>query len=340
MSIFAIQKLPLFKNILVTGGTGFLGSYIIRELVEKGYAVRAIRRNDKVPSWLPPSAFEGVEWIEGDILDVISLEDAMIGIDAVIHAAAKVSFSGKDRAAMYQVNVDGTANVMNMALEAGIGRMVYISSVAAIGRIASGDLVNEERKWEENKLNTHYAISKHKAEMEVWRAMGEGLNAVILNPSTILGFGDWHSGSPALFRNVYEGFPWYSPGINGFVDVEDVARATVLLMESSISDERYIINGDNWTFRQLLETIADSLHKQRPSKEATPMLAGIAWRMEKARSMVSSRKPLLTRESARVAQSRTRFDHTKLLGALPGFSFTPLAETIRKAAESYLGSTR
>lgn len=324
------------NKILITGGTGFLGSYIIAELVRKNYQVRAIRRGNKLPLHTDPAILQKVEWVEGDILDVMSLEDAMQGVDTVIHSAAIVSFAAADKQQMMQVNVDGTANVVNMALEAGISRLVYISSVAAVGRDAAGGSVDESRKWQESSTSTQYAISKHKAEMEVWRAIGEGLNGVILNPSTILGFGDWQSGSSALFRNVYNGFPWYSPGLNGFVDVEDVARATVLLMESEISEERFIVNGDNWTFKRLFETMADHLQKKRPTKETTHFLASIAWRMEKIKSMLTGRKPVLTRESARVAFSKTRFDSHKLLEALPGFNYTPLDETIRKAAARYL----
>ncbi|MET0635595.1 MAG: NAD-dependent epimerase/dehydratase family protein [Chitinophagaceae bacterium] len=328
------------KNILVTGGTGFLGSYILKELREKNYSVRALRRGNQLPAHLPASAFDGVEWVSGDILDVLSLEDAMEGMDTVIHSAAVVSFDARERRQMMQVNVDGTANVANMAMEAGISRFVYISSVAALGRTAYGESVSEEKKWEESKLNTHYAISKHKAEMEIWRAIGEGLDAVILNPSTILGYGDWHTGSSSLFRNIYNEFPWYSPGLNGFVDVEDVARAAVQLMESGITEERFIINGDNWTFRQLFETMADHLHKKRPARQTTPLLAGIAWRLEKIKSLFSNKKPLLTRETARIALSNTRFQNDKLLKALPGFSFTPIEESIRKASEKYLANLK
>ncbi|RZM11521.1 MAG: SDR family NAD(P)-dependent oxidoreductase, partial [Pedobacter sp.] len=207
--------------ILVTGGTGFLGSYIIKELIEKGYQVRALRRSSHLPSYIPAAIFDKVDWVEGDILDVVSLDEAMDGIDTVIHSAAIVSFSKKERSKMYQVNVNGTANVVNLALENNIKKLVHISSVAAIGRTADGQQVDETKKWEESKVNTHYARSKYKAEMEVWRGMGEGLEAVVLNPATIIGYGDWHSGSSAIFKNVYHEFPWYTGGLNGFVDVED-----------------------------------------------------------------------------------------------------------------------
>jgi dihydroflavonol-4-reductase len=324
------------KKILVTGGTGFLGSYIIKQLIEKGYAVRAIRRNNKLPHWIPKEIFDKVEWIEGDVLDVVALEEAMEGVDTVIHSAAVVAFVKKERKKMYQVNTEGTANVVDIMLEKNVRRLIHISSVAALGRTTTGGHVNEEKKWEESKINTHYAISKFKAELQVWRGMGEGLEAVIVNPSTILGYGDWNSGSCSIFKNIYKGFKWYTSGINGFVDVEDVARATILLMESNITEQRFIVNGDTWPFKKLQETIADSFGKKRPSKEATPFLLGIAWRIERLKSLFTGHVPLLTKESARVGISRTWFENDKLLKALPGFSFTPLEETIKKACEKYM----
>jgi len=322
--------------ILVTGGTGFLGSYIIKLLVEKGYAVRAIRRSHTLPSWIAKDIWDKTEWVDGDVLDVVALEDAMEGVDAIIHSAAVVSFVKKDRKKMYQVNVEGTANVVNMALEKKVRRLVHISSVAAVGRKTGGGHVNEERKWEESKINTHYAISKYKAELQVWRGISEGLEAVIANPSTILGYGDWHSSSCAIFKNVYEGFKWYTPGINGFVDVEDVARAAVLLMESTISEQRFIVNGDTWTFKKLQDTIADNFGKKGPAKKTTPFLLGLAWRLEKVKSFFTGRRPLLTKESARVAQSQTYFENDKILKTFPGFTFTPLEESIQKACKKYV----
>lgn len=322
-------------KILITGGTGFLGAYIIRALVEKGHRVRAIRRSHKLPAFISKEIIAKAEWVEGDVLDVVSLEEAMEGIDTVIHAAAVVSFSGKDRKHMYQVNVEGTANVVNTALEKNIRRFVHISSIAAIGRKEDGGHVNEEKKWEESRVNTHYAKSKYKAELEVWRGISEGLNAVILNPSTILGYGDWNAGSSAIFRNVYNEFKWYTSGLNGFVDVEDVAAAAVLLMESNIREERFIINGDHWPFRKLMDVIAENFQKKKPVKEATPFLLNIAWRIEKMKSAFTGKRPLLTKESAKVAVSKTYFDNAKFLQAFPQFTFTPLEQTIRGACARY-----
>lgn len=308
--------------------------------MEKGYTVKALRRHKTLPFWINKKVFENVQWLEADILDIISLEDAMENTDVVIHSAAIVSFIRKDRKEMYHTNIDGTANVVNAALEKKVRKLVHISSVAAVGRTASGGHVNEEKKWEDAKINTHYAISKHKSELQVWRGFGEGLETVILNPSTILGFGDWNTGSSAIFKNVFEEFKWYAPGTNGFVDVEDVARAAVLLMESPVSGERFIVNGDNWPFKRIQDTIAENFGKKKPTRKTNTTLLGIAWRLEKIKSWFTGRRPLLTKESARVAVSKTYFDNDKLRESLPGFSFTPLEKTIQNACEKYAELTR
>ena len=320
--------------VLVTGGTGFLGAYIISQLMENGYAVRAIHRNGPMPFFLPDAIREKVEWVRCDIRDPLGLEDAMAGVDAVIHAAAKVSFLKKERREMYSVNIDGTAHVVNAALTRQVPRFVHVSSVSALGRTNGGE-VSEEKSWEDSKYNTNYAISKFYGEMEVWRGIGEGLQGVIVNPSTILGYGDWNHSSCALFRNAFREFPWYTEGINGFVDVTDTAKAIVRLLATDISGQRFILNGDNWSFRQLFTTIAREFGKKPPSREATPFLAGIAWRVEKIKSFLNGKPSLLTRESARVATSSTFFDNSKILRQLPDFRFTPLEETIRAACQAY-----
>jgi nucleoside-diphosphate-sugar epimerase len=323
-------------RVLVTGGTGFLGAYIIQELVTRGWTVRAIRRGVTQPPFIPATIWEKVEWVGGDVLDVVGLEEAMEGMDAVVHSAAKLSFSRADRREVYHTNIEGTANVVNIALERNIRRLVHVSSVAALGRTGNGETVNEKKPWEESKWNTRYATSKFRGEIEVWRAIGEGLPAVIVNPSTILGFGDWDHSSCTLFRSAWQEFPWYTEGVNGFVDVNDTARAIAVLLESDLVGERYILNGDNWSFRLLFETMAAGFGKKPPSREATPFLAAIAWRRESIKSLFSGKSSILTRESARVAQSMTYFDNSKLLAALPDFQFTPLERTIKLACTDYL----
>jgi dihydroflavonol-4-reductase len=322
--------------IFVTGGTGFIGSYILKNLVEKGHAVRAIRRSNKLPFYIPAEILQKVEWIDGDILDIISLHDAMQGVDAVIHSAAIVSFSKKERQQMLTVNVEGTANVVNAAVENKIKRFLHVSSVAALGRTTKPEMVTEQKKWEENKNNTNYAISKHHAELHVWRGFAEGLEGVVINPSTVLGYGDWNRSSCAVFKNVYKGFPWYTKGINGFVGVEDVAEAAVRLVLSDITQKKFIVNADNWSFQQLFNTIADGFHKKHPHKEAGKIMGAMAWRWEALKQAATGKKALLTKETARVAHSKTSFDNAALLKALPDFQFTPLQAVIDDACKKYM----
>lgn len=326
--------------VLVTGGTGFLGAYIIGTLVERGIPVRAIRRSAKTPFFIPEAIWERVEWVESDILDVVGLEEAMEGCWGVIHAAAVVSFHKRDHAHMHRVNIEGTKNVVNLAIERGIRRFVHISSVAAVGRTTAGALVTEEKKWEDSGNNTQYAISKHHAELEVWRGFSEELSGVILNPSTILGYGDWHQSSCALFKNVYKSFPWYTEGVNGFVGVEDVAAVTTDLLLSDITEKRFIVNAENWSFKDLFYTMADGFGKARPYRKATPFLGEVAWRLEALKHLFTKGDPLLTPESARVAHSKTLFDNSAILQALPHFSFTPLNEVIQKSCEKYKAAVR
>lgn len=320
---------------MVTGGTGFLGAYIIKELVQQGYSVRAIRRQNKSPFFIASDVLNSVEWVDSDVLDIVSLDEAMQGVDGVIHAAGKVSFRASDRSEMFRVNIEGTANVVNVALENNIQKLVHLSSISAIGRTKDGDTVTETKKWESSKLHTHYAVSKYHAELQVWRGMGEGLNVSIANPSTVLGYGDWNTSSCAIFKNAYKEFPWYTSGTNGFVDVEDVARAVVELLKLEKGGERYILNGENWAFKKLFDTIATGFSKKHPYKKATPFLGELAWRMEKLRSYFSGKAPLLTKETAKISHTVTYFDNSKILSTLPGFRFTPLTETIESACRLY-----
>ena len=326
--------------VLVTGGTGFLGAYIIKYLVEHHIPVRAIRRTPRTPFFISDTIWNQVEWVEGDILDIVSLQDAMEGVAHVIHSAAVVSFSRQDRQQMYQTNIQGTENVVNVALENNITRFVHVSSVAALGRTSKSEEVTEEKKWQPAATNTHYAITKHQSELEVWRAFAEGLPGAIINPSTILGYGNWHQSSSAIFKNVYKEFPWYTEGINGFVGVEDVAAAAVQLLFSEVAEKRFIINADNWSFQDLFNTIAKGFDKRKPYRKATPFLGELAWRLEKLKYLFADGQPLLTKESARVAHSKTRFKNTALLQELPSFQYKPLEEVITNACENYKEAMR
>lgn len=322
--------------VFITGGTGFIGSYIIKQLVEAGQPVLALRRSATLPQHIDAAVWEKVQWLDGDVLDVVALADAMQQCSAVIHAAAVVSFHKKDVARMQQVNVEGTANVVNAALESGtVQRMVHISSVAALGRTKEGITKDETTEWKDGSNNTAYARSKHAAELEVWRGLAEGLEGIILNPSTVLGYGNWHQSSCAIFKNAYKEFPWYTDGVNGFVGVQDVAAAAVAALNNDINGERFIVNAENRPFKWVFDQIASGFGKKAPHKKASAFMGEVAWRLEAAKHLLGGPSPLLTAETAKVARSKTSFNNSKLLHALPRFTYQPLEEIIRASCAQY-----
>jgi dihydroflavonol-4-reductase len=262
--------------ILVTGASGLVGSHLVTQLVKAGKQVKALYR-----SAIPVVEGGGqVTWIKGDILDIVSLEEAMVDTQQVYHCAAIVSFNPKKKDILFHTNVEGTANVVNACLDAGIQKLVFVSSVAALGRIREDAPINETMNWSEETSNSEYGKTKYFAEMEVWRGIGEGLDAVIVNPVIILGAGNWDSGSSGLFKSAYDEFPWYTEGTSGFVDVADVVKAMMLLMESNVSAERFILCAENLTYREVFTQMANNFNKKPPHKKVTHLLATIVWRME------------------------------------------------------------
>ena len=323
------------KKTLVTGASGLLGVYLIRELLKTNEPVIAIYRS-KIPPQLSPEEQAQVNWIQGDILDVMFLAEVMEDCDKVYHCAGLVSFSPKRIKDLFKINVDGTANVVNACLAAGVSKLIHVSSVASLGRKRNGQTVTENVKWDDNANPSVYGKTKYLGELEVWRGIAEGLNAVIVNPVIILGKGDWHSGSGATFKNAYNEFPWFTEGSSGFVDGEDVAKAMVMLMDSEITAERFILSAENWTYRGLFTAMAKGFGKKPPSRKVTPWLATLVWRLEAIKGWITGQDPLLTKETAETAQQTVKFDNTKILKTLQGFSFKPLQQTIEESCSYYL----
>lgn len=330
--------------IFVTGGTGLLGAYLLLDLTRKGNKVRALRREDsslrvvenifRYNDNRAEELLKQIEWVNGDICDIYSLEDALEGIEFVYHCAAMVSFNPKDRDKMMRVNIEGTANVVNASLLKGVKKLCHVSSIAALGRAEQEKVVTEETTWKSSKQNSNYAISKYGGEREVWRGTEEGLNAVIVNPSIIIGMGDPSKGSSKLIATV-DGFSlFYSNGINGFVDVRDVVRAMILLMESPIINERFIVNGDNYSYRRLFELIALNLNKPKPRFALPNLLLATWWRIEKLRGLITGSTPIITKETARTSRHQYHYSGEKLKQKT-GFNYTSPEETVAEACRIY-----
>lgn len=330
--------------ILVTGATGLLGSHLVYRLLKQNEKVRAtyrhnsdresVRRTIEYYENDTEPLLEHLEWIEADLTDVVALGEAFKGIKKVYHCAAIVSFDPKDARKLLHLNPLITGNVVNAALEEGVDKMVHVSSVAALGRKVEGEYIDESAEWISAKNNSVYALSKYRAELEIWRGIQEGLNAVIVNPCIILGPGRWEEGSSAIFGKIAKGFRFYTEGVNAYVDVRDVAEIMVKLMESPVSGERFVVAAENISYKDIFEKMAASLGVKAPSVKVSPFLAGIVWRLEKLRTSLTGSKPVITKETARTAQKIYYYDNSRIRKKL-SFEFRPIDETIGDMASFY-----
>lgn len=325
------------KTVLVTGGTGFLGAYLLRTLLEAGYHnIRAIKRSNSDMDLVAP--FEKhIDWINCDLLDQPYLEDACDGVHQIYHCGAMVSFNPDKRDAMLRTNVEGTSNLVNAALHHNVEKLVFASSVAAIGRPKNVKFISENTKWEPSRLNTNYAISKYLSEQEVWRGMAEGLKIAVVNPSVILGSGFWQGHSQFFFRLADKSFPFYPSGSTGLVDVRDVAKFMMLLMESDIEGQRFILSAENWTLKALQTAIANFMGKKPPSIRTNHLINQLAWRIEKLRAFISGSQPILTKETARTAFNTFHYENQKSI-QLFDFQYTPIRQTIEETCLQYLNA--
>jgi dihydroflavonol-4-reductase len=315
--------------ILVTGATGFLGSELAMQLAGQGVRIRCTRRvNSIIPDILLPYQ---VQWVDADMMDIFALEDALKGITQVYHCAAWVSLKQADKKQMINTNVTGTANLVNLCMLHHI-RLVHVSSVAAIGLAKPGDLITENHHLDQATETDGYAISKLESEMEVWRGIAEGLDAVIVNPAIIIGANAGTSGSGQLFETVRKGLKFYTAGSSGFVDVEDVAKCMIALMNSELHAERYIISAENRDFKQITAEIADSFNIKPPATFASAWMMGFAWRGAAIIGALTGKSPAIDKVSAQAATMIRNYDNSKIKKAV-GVAFKPISDSIREVCE-------
>lgn len=308
--------------IFITGATGMIGAHIAFQLVAAGKPVRALKRKnsstddtEKIFRFYSDNAealFRKIEWVEGDVLDVISLEEAMIDIKHVYHCAAVVSFVPRERDYMIKVNAEGTANIVNVALNAGVEKFCHVSSVAALGRTHDLKNISEETWWKNDPANSWYAISKYTAEREAWRAAEEGMNVIVANPSVVIGPGNATRSSNAIFEMAKKGFSWYTTGAGGFVDARDVADACIKLMESDVVNQRFVLNAKNLTYRQFADMILKRFGHQPSHRKVGAFMLWWMCRLEKVASWISGKAPRITKESAASAREQLSFTGEKI----------------------------
>lgn len=317
--------------VFVTGATGLLGSFICRNLLNKGYKVRAVKRNSSKMTLLEDIA-DRIEWVIGDMDDSTFLEESLQGVEAIIHGAAIISFDKRFEKAMYKTNVQGTADLVNAALKAEVKTFVHISSVAAIGRKKGQNQLSEKDKWEGTEYDSIYARSKHLSELEVWRGAQEGLEVKIVNPSVILGPGLWGKGSTSVFHYAYSEKAFHPTGTVNYIDVRDVSKITVMLMESEIHGERFILNAGTCYYKEFFGTIAKAFGKKAPRKPVPSNLLSIAVFFEFLRSRITGKEAMITADTAKLSQMEFEFDNSKIKEALD-YEFIPLTESVAWATD-------
>ena len=331
--------------ILVTGGTGLLGSHLLYALASKGEKIRALKRESsnleevkKVFSCYPCDSdklFNRIEWQNADLTVPESIGEALDEVNRVYHAAAYVSFDPRDRKKIIENNRLVTASLVNACLEKKDIRFLHVSSTSALGAAINGEEVRENIIWTPGKMNTGYSVSKFLSEMEVWRGMEENLDALIVNPSIILGPGFWHKGSSSMFSNIKKGLRFYMNGVTGYVGVEDAVKCMIALMDSTISHERFILSAENLSYKEIFTLIASEMKVKAPSIEATPLLAGLAWRLDAFRSLFGGKR-VITRETVRAGRSKVFFSNEKIKNQL-GYEFESIKEVIRKTVRAFEG---
>ncbi len=335
--------------ILVTGGTGLVGAHLLLELAKKHHKIRATHRvSSNLQAVLdtfalyvnnPLPYYEKIEWVESDITDFETVLQALDGVDHVYHTAAFVSFDPRDRRTMIRSNVEGTANLVNGCLEKKVKKLCYVSSTAALGNAPPGMQVTEDMSWSHSKNRSAYSVSKYRSEMEIWRGIAEGLQAVIINPSIIIGPGDWKRSSSYLFSAVWKGMKFYTEGVTGYVDIRDVVHAMISLMEGDFSSERYTLSAENLSYREILEMIAEALSKKIPRYHATPFLISIAWRMSWLISKFNGKSRNITRDTVKSSSKKVMFSNEKIRQAI-GMDFIPIKQSVQDTASHFLNHAR
>lgn len=300
--------------ILVTGASGILGSYICRKLYEQGIPFKGLVRGSSNRSLLESIPEEFI--VTGEMDDILGLEAILQEVDTIIHCAGLVSFNRKDKAALYETNVEGTRVLVNACLSTDVQKIIHISSIAALGRTKKNNLVRENTKWETSKLNTEYAKSKYLGELEVWRASSEGINVNVLNPSIILAPYSWDRSSARLLRFVKNGFPFYPSGNINYVDLRDVADTALKLYKKDVKDERYILNGGSLSYKVFFEKVAERFGVVPPKIKLNKALAWIGWGLDNFKGFITGRQAMVTKESVRLSFSKSNYDNGKSYGLL------------------------
>jgi dihydroflavonol-4-reductase len=305
--------------ILIAGATGLLGSHLLLNLMKRGDNVVAMYKNEaskektrKIFEAENFDTFHKIIWREGDLLDTESLKTCMQDIDCVFNCSGYISFNPNDREKLIRINIDGTRNLVNVALECEVKYFCHVSSIATLGKAIPGELITEETDLVYSSSNSLYTNTKYDGEMEVWRAFEEGLSGTIVKPSVILGYGDWNHGSASIFKAIYKGMPAYTTGGTGIVYVTDVCNTMIALYDKKIISEAFIINGENILYKELFTSIAIEFGKKPPSINIPKIILDIFWRIQLLLYYLFRINPKLSKNSVKTAYSISLYSNEKI----------------------------
>ncbi len=315
-------------NILITGVTGLVGSELAREFSSLG-RIHGLKRAN---ADLGAVDLEGLDihWHEGDVLDFNSILEAVEGMDLVIHAAGKVSFLPQDERVLFQVNHQGTVHVVNALLAAGVPRLVYVSTVAALGQVPDQEEYDEKSVWVDVPNPTAYALSKYKAELEVWRGEQEGLEVLVINPAVVLGKISYTRSSGGLYQAVQKGAAFFPAGNLNYIDVRDVAAITRALVEKGAWGERFVLSKESLPYEVFFQQAAAVLGGVPPKTKLPDWLISWGFPILKGLSWLVGKKLPLTAQVAKNAQRKTRYGNQKVEEYL-GFEYRTIQETLEWA---------
>ncbi|WP_378186312.1 NAD-dependent epimerase/dehydratase family protein [Aquimarina sp. W85] len=332
--------------ILVTGATGLVGAHLLFKLVQNGKSVRALYRSEDKKQHVQKMFFnlfgnrsnkllEKIEWQRATINDIPALSAAFIGITEVYHCAAIISFNPALDKQLRKVNIEGTANIVNLSILNKVRKICYVSSIAALGEPKGKSKINEASEWNPESNHSIYAITKYGGEMEVWRGTQEGLRAIIVNPGIIIGPGFFNSGSGFLFKKIYKGLRFYTPGITGYVSVHDVTNVMFELMESQHTNERYVLVSENLSFKHIFTLIANSLHVKPPTTPVAPFAMKLAAQLQWLGYKLFGISPTIYNASVQSAFSTSLYENTKVKKVIK-FEFTPIKKAVEETAKAFL----
>ncbi|MDR2121603.1 MAG: NAD-dependent epimerase/dehydratase family protein [Flavobacteriaceae bacterium] len=335
--------------VLVTGGTGLVGSYVLLQLTRKKKQVKALvlgnasKEEEKAEVYrlfkiYEPEEYQqlydSIQWVEGNLLDVSSLEQAFTGVSQVYHIAGMTTFDERESSLQYKVNVEGTKNMLNLSFERKIEKFCFMSSVATLDLLPKQSFITEESKWNPKAIHSSYDSTKHEAETEVWKASEKGLKVIVAHPGVVLGSSNWEKNGGLLYKLSLREKAFYTSGMAAYIDAEDVAEICIRLMEdSSIVNERFILINENMPFEKIVQFLRKFYDKPLAKKIPDIWLGKLSF-LSRIFARIAN-KQVVSKAEMNTLILKDKYSNEKIKKTLK-YTFIPIEETLKFHASNYL----